>query len=236
MTTSHRSLRFLTFLTTMGLLLLGPVTIASNPAAAEGSGGREACVASGGVWVTPHSPTGSAGGARCDYSEQACTAANGVWTPGNAPEALGSCDTSAVGEGSGHDSSGKIHGKEACSAIGGLWVTPHSGGTPGGGAECVVTEKTACTAAGGTWAPMATADSDEAEKAGGHETATEWTCTLPLPALAPTQTPIPMWMQAHGRTSATESCGDGWDPSWHQWMNGGTGGFVCTHTIPALGE
>ena len=103
MTTSHRRLRLLTFVTAMGLLLLGPVTIASNPAAAEGSGGREACVASGGVWVTPHSPTGSAGGARCDYSEQACTAANGVWTPGNAPEALGSCDTSAVGEGSGHD-------------------------------------------------------------------------------------------------------------------------------------
>lgn len=46
---------------------------------------------------------------------------------------------------------------------------------------------------------------------------------------------IPAWVQAYGRASATDTCIAGWDPSWAQWPNNGTGGFVCQRSIPSLG-
>ncbi len=35
------------------------------------------------------------------------------------------------------------------------------------------------------------------------------------------------WFQSIGRASASASCPMGWNPSWAEWMNGHTGGFVC---------
>lgn len=35
------------------------------------------------------------------------------------------------------------------------------------------------------------------------------------------------WHQSIGRVHATDACPSGWHPSWAQWMNGRTGGFVC---------
>jgi hypothetical protein len=37
------------------------------------------------------------------------------------------------------------------------------------------------------------------------------------------------WLQAYGRGSA-ETCQTGWSPSWAEWPNGGTGGFVCVRS------
>lgn len=41
----------------------------------------------------------------------------------------------------------------------------------------------------------------------------------------------PSWLQATGRINGQESCEIGWNPSWAQWMNGGTGGFVCNREV-----
>ena len=48
--------------------------------------------------------------------------------------------------------------------------------------------------------------------------------------------PIPDWVQAYGRGSADDACIDQWHPSWNQWANDGTGGYVCTRTIPQYGR
>jgi hypothetical protein len=45
-----------------------------------------------------------------------------------------------------------------------------------------------------------------------------------------------MWQQAYGRASATDSCQDGYTPSWDTWPNGGTGGFVCNRFVPEYGN
>jgi hypothetical protein len=45
---------------------------------------------------------------------------------------------------------------------------------------------------------------------------------------------IPDWVQGYGR-AVTDSCRAGWAASWEMWMNGGTGGYVCTRSIPSLG-
>ena len=50
-------------------------------------------------------------------------------------------------------------------------------------------------------------------------------------AMAP---PIPAWVQAYGR-AADAPCIEGWNASWDQWPNSGTGGFVCQRSIPSLG-
>ena len=70
-----------------------------------------------------------------------------------------------------------------------------------------------------------------------------WTCSRPA-------APIPAWVQAYGRASADDDCPAGYNPtwaggpgadvvaytkSWQQWMNDGTGGWVCTRSIPSLG-
>lgn len=47
--------------------------------------------------------------------------------------------------------------------------------------------------------------------------------------------PIPAWVQGYGRASADEVCLEGWNASWAEWMNDGTGGFVCERSIPSLG-
>lgn len=40
----------------------------------------------------------------------------------------------------------------------------------------------------------------------------------------------PPWHQAYGR-GATETCNAGWNPSWAQWPNNNTGGFVCVRSL-----
>ena len=45
-----------------------------------------------------------------------------------------------------------------------------------------------------------------------------------------------MWQQAYGRASATDTCQDGYTPSWDVWPNGGTGGFVCNRFVPEYGN
>ncbi len=48
-------------------------------------------------------------------------------------------------------------------------------------------------------------------------------------------TPVPEWVQGYGRGSASDACRDGWSASWALWPNDGTGGWVCTRTVPSLG-
>ncbi len=40
----------------------------------------------------------------------------------------------------------------------------------------------------------------------------------------------PPWQQAYAR-AAIDTCAPGWNPSWEQWPNRGTGGFTCTRTL-----
>ena len=47
--------------------------------------------------------------------------------------------------------------------------------------------------------------------------------------------PIPAWVQAYGRVGGDAACLDGWDPSWQEWAEPVTGGWVCTRSIPSLG-
>lgn len=47
---------------------------------------------------------------------------------------------------------------------------------------------------------------------------------------------IPDWQQSVGRPSANATCAAGWQPSWQQWAERITGGWVCTRTIPSLGN
>ena len=54
-------------------------------------------------------------------------------------------------------------------------------------------------------------------------------------AIVPSASPPPMWHQAYGRASVDSTCERGWSPSWAVWPNSGTGGWVCTRSIPSLG-
>jgi hypothetical protein len=47
--------------------------------------------------------------------------------------------------------------------------------------------------------------------------------------------PIPAWVQAYGRDGMDATCEDGWNPSWQEWAQEVTGGWVCTRSIPSLG-
>jgi hypothetical protein len=38
---------------------------------------------------------------------------------------------------------------------------------------------------------------------------------------------LTIWLQSVGRWAQTDSCPAGYSPSWAQWPNGGTGGWVC---------
>ena len=40
-----------------------------------------------------------------------------------------------------------------------------------------------------------------------------------------------VWYQSYGRVSADAVCEDGWYPSWAQWPNDGTGGWVCDREV-----
>jgi hypothetical protein len=46
---------------------------------------------------------------------------------------------------------------------------------------------------------------------------------------------IPAWVQAYGRASAEAGCADGWSPSWQEWAEPVTGGWVCTRSVPSVG-
>ncbi len=43
-----------------------------------------------------------------------------------------------------------------------------------------------------------------------------------------TSTPPPSWYQSVGRPSADATCAEHWHPSWEQWANEGSGGYVCS--------
>lgn len=45
--------------------------------------------------------------------------------------------------------------------------------------------------------------------------------------------PTAIWVQGYARTGATEDCLPEWRPSWAQWPNHGSGGWVCSRVIPA---
>jgi len=62
-----------------------------------------------------------------------------------------------------------------------------------------------------------------------------WAGGAPDVYIASTGTPVPDWLQAVGRESAIATCPFGWNPSWQEWPNGHTGGFVCVRVIPSLG-
>lgn len=44
---------------------------------------------------------------------------------------------------------------------------------------------------------------------------------------------LTVWQQSVGRAGQAAACGEGYTPSWSQWPNGGTGGWVCNKTIYA---
>lgn len=66
---------------------------------------------------------------------------------------------------------------------------------------------------------------DTASGLTGADFGTVLDACLPRPSSDPSQIP-PSWFQAYGRT-ADETCLDGWKPSWAQWPNSGSGGYVC---------
>ena len=39
-----------------------------------------------------------------------------------------------------------------------------------------------------------------------------------------------VWLQQHGKAEGV-ACEEGWGPSWAEWPNDGTGGFVCTREV-----
>ena len=43
-------------------------------------------------------------------------------------------------------------------------------------------------------------------------------------------TPPPPWFKAYARDPG-QACLTNWQPSWAEWPNGGTGGFVCVQTL-----
>ena len=52
----------------------------------------------------------------------------------------------------------------------------------------------------------------------------------------PAPAEIPEWQQSVGRPNATSTCDEGWQPSWQEWAQPITGGWVCTRSIPSLGD
>ena len=44
---------------------------------------------------------------------------------------------------------------------------------------------------------------------------------------------LTIWHQAYGRSTSESTCTEGWQPSWAQWPNDGSGGFVCNRQIYA---
>lgn len=44
---------------------------------------------------------------------------------------------------------------------------------------------------------------------------------------------LTIWHQSHARHAQDAQCQEGWQPSWAQWPNAGTGGFVCNRQIYA---
>jgi hypothetical protein len=58
----------------------------------------------------------------------------------------------------------------------------------------------------------------------------------PQSGSSPSSFPIPVWMQAVGRSAPDASCPDGFAPSWDTWPNGGKGGYVCNRFVPVYGK
>ena len=56
------------------------------------------------------------------------------------------------------------------------------------------------------------------------------------PEAIPAPEGIPAWQQSVGRPNSTSTCNDGWQPSWQEWAQPVTGGWVCTRSIPSLGH
>lgn len=49
----------------------------------------------------------------------------------------------------------------------------------------------------------------------------------------PASRDLTIWHQSHGRHSWDAECPSEWQPSWAQWPNQGTGGFVCNRQVYA---
>lgn len=58
---------------------------------------------------------------------------------------------------------------------------------------------------------------------GGYPFLRAFPVTGPCESVGP-----PPWYQGYARTTSTASCDVDWYPSWAQWPNGNTGGFVCS--------
>lgn len=55
---------------------------------------------------------------------------------------------------------------------------------------------------------------------------------VPASGVCPGQpSPPPDVLEQYGRTHQADECEAGWGPSYAMWMNGGTGGWVCTRTL-----
>lgn len=73
----------------------------------------------------------------------------------------------------------------------------------------------------------------------GEFSANVWDVTTnnPLPViptlLASASAARPIWHLSLGRASAEATCTQGYAPSWAQWPNGGTGGWVCNRDVYA---
>ena len=119
-------------------------------------------------------------------------------------------------------------GSAATVALGGSGVGGDGGTTGACGAVFSATAGAARTGSGGGGGK-----NGEAGGAGGSGVVI---LRYGAPAVA---APVPpSWFQSIGRPSQVDSCPVGWWPSWAQWPNGGTGGWVCSREIfwdPVIG-
>jgi hypothetical protein len=62
-------------------------------------------------------------------------------------------------------------------------------------------------------------------------TVVERTLTVPVIACGEDPSPPPKWLQSYARAGSGQACADGWGPSYAQWPNEGTGGWVCDRSL-----
>ena len=99
---------------------------------------------------------------------------------------------------------------------------------PGGVTELTVTALGGGGGGGGSTGP--TGSSFTSGSNGGAATTAGSSGRIVITYSSSVSPTAPSWYQSAGR-NAGASCDAGWSPSWAQWPNGNTGGFVCNKEI-----
>ena len=63
--------------------------------------------------------------------------------------------------------------------------------------------------------------------------ATRYSNTVFIDVFSTSERDLTIWHQSHARHAPDAQCQEGWQASWAQWPNAGTGGFVCNRQIYA---